>query len=89
MGALRAYLSAFSATIRSPQPPDVTYYDLIQATAGTPVEHYPLPAEDLPTIEGLTKQIDVLGESIGDVASLADKLPKPPPLLVQRASLDT
>ncbi len=89
MGALRTYLSAFSATIQAPQAPDVTYYDLIRATAGTPVEHYPLPAADLKTIEELTKQIETDGTAIGDAASLTNNLPKPPPLLVQRASLDT
>jgi hypothetical protein len=88
MGALRTYLSAFTNTIRTPQAPDVSYYDLIRATEGTPVEHYPLPPVDLPAIEEITKQLESGGATMCYIASLANDLPKPSPLLVQRASLD-
>ncbi len=89
MGSLKTYLSAFTRSMRSPEPPDVSYYDLINATQGTPVHHYELPPADRPAASALTQDIESAGDAIAALGALDADLPKPPPRLVQRPSLES
>jgi predicted acylesterase/phospholipase RssA len=89
MGALRAYLSRFTYGFRDPLQPDVPYEKLILASDGTPVHHYPVRAEKRTDVDEVAKQVADLGENIAQLDTLDDRLPKPPPQLVLRGSLET
>ncbi|MBD5636052.1 MAG: patatin-like phospholipase family protein, partial [Candidatus Eremiobacteraeota bacterium] len=89
MRSIKTYLTAFKKSIDNPEPPDVRYEALIAAAAGTPVRHYPIDPDARAQVEAVTEDIVRAGSAIDPIATLDDNLPKPPPYLTQRASLDT
>jgi len=89
MGALREHLSSFRRGDCEPEPPDVPYDSLILASDGTPVHHYPIDPAHRTEVAALTKEVSALGDSIAALDTLDDHLPKPPPHLVLRGSLDS
>jgi len=89
MGALKTYLKAFATAMQDPQPPDVPYDALIMASDGTPAHRYPIAPDDRAEVDAMAKRIEQAGIDIAKLATLDDELPKPPPLLTLRASLDT
>ena len=89
MGAAKTYLAQFSGGYTSPEAPDVPYETLILASDGTPAHRYPLPPADRSRVRDLAEDIAQLGNDIAAAASLDDDLPKPPPKLVLRPSLET
>jgi predicted acylesterase/phospholipase RssA len=89
MGSFKSYLAKFATGFDESQSPDVKYSALIEATAGTPVERYPLPPESRAAIADVTARAAELGTAIDALTAIDDYLPKPPPNLVVRASLKT
>jgi hypothetical protein len=89
MGALKAYLSRFAVGAREPQPPDVPYAALIEASTGTPVWTYPIDPNARATISALTARAAALGDDLAAEPTLDDALPKPSPHLVLRGNLKT
>ncbi|MBV8748225.1 MAG: patatin-like phospholipase family protein [Candidatus Eremiobacteraeota bacterium] len=89
MGALKEYLAQFEGAIANPEPPDVPYDALIRATDGTPVHSYPIAAGARDAVAHATDQTTQLATEFDGLATLDDRLPKPPPNLVVRADLGT
>ena len=89
LGALRSDLAAIARAYRGPQAPDVAYDRLILASAGTPVEHFPIEESMRPAVCHLVKRIAELGEIVDRIETLEHGLPKPLPNLAMRASLDS
>ncbi len=89
MGALKDYLSHLAFGWDNPEPPDVTYRQLIEATTGLPTQHYPLPSADRPTVSSIGQQLDATGTQMASTSSLDTNLPHPSPRLVARASLES
>ncbi|MEA2689930.1 MAG: hypothetical protein QOD51_2537, partial [Candidatus Eremiobacteraeota bacterium] len=89
MGSLKAYLAKFAKGYGDPESPDVTYAKLIEATDGTPVHTYALPAGTQTAVAAVTANAAALGTALDAVAALDDRLPRPSPNLVVRPSLKT
>ncbi|MBV8749248.1 MAG: hypothetical protein JO103_06005, partial [Candidatus Eremiobacteraeota bacterium] len=73
----------------NPEPPDVPYDALIRATDGTPVHSYPIAAGARDAVAHATDQTTQLATEFDGLATLDDRLPKPPPNLVVRPDLAT
>ena len=89
MGALKDYLSHFSRAMNQPEPPDVSYQQLIEAATGLPTVHYPLPAGDRATVSAIAQQLDATGTQMDGTPGIDTDLPRPSPRLVVRGSLES
>ena len=87
MGSLKAYLSKFAKGYDVPESPDVTYAALIGATDGIPAHTYKLPGGSRAGVAAVTANSSTLGTALDAVTALDDRLPKPSPNLVTRASM--
>ncbi|HEX3468110.1 MAG TPA: hypothetical protein VHT05_08550 [Candidatus Elarobacter sp.] len=89
MGALKDYLSHLAHGLNNPEPPDVTYDQLIEATTGLPTKHYPLPEADRTTVSHIADHLGATGTQMEATPSIDSALPKPSPRLVARSSLQS
>ena len=89
MGSIKPYLTQFAHSRATPNPPDVPYDALVMAENGTPAHSYPLAPAARDAIAARTGQLAALGDDLAATIGIEDKLPKPPPQLVVRSSLQT
>jgi predicted acylesterase/phospholipase RssA len=88
LGAAKAYLTAMARSTTNPEAPDVTYDALIKAIHGTPVHHYPLTPGTNEEIADIADRLAQFGVDIQSIDAVDANLPKPPPELVLRGSLE-
>ena len=89
MGAVKNYLGMFNEAYPNPLPPDVPFRQLIVASQGTPVRHYPLPSDKRNDVATLTDQLSQIGATLDALTALDDDLPQPSPHLVVRPNLSS
>jgi len=87
--ALRDYLAHYRTAATLPQPPDVTYDQLIQSSIGLPTKSYPLPTADREAVAEASAKLAALGQSLDAILRIEYRMPKPPARLGVKPSLKT